>query len=187
MKVTIMLWTVALLGLSLAAGSMWAADAKESKEHENAKTALAKAKITLAGAVEIALKAVAESKAVEAEINLESADDADYDVEVIVGGIHKIVEIDAVTGKVEEIEKETGDKDEEEKVEVAVAQSQITLLQAISIALKAVPGGNAYKAEAEMEKGKLIWEVELVVGGQFKSVEIDSATGKVLEVENDDD
>jgi uncharacterized membrane protein YkoI len=182
-----MICSVVLLGLTLVISPARAADKEEAKEHEEAKNALAEAKISLAQAVEIALKAVPGGKAVEAEIDLEGADDVDFDVEVIVDGAHKKVEIDGVTGKVEVIEKEADEKDEEEKTEAAVASSQTTLLQAIEIALKAVPGATAYKAEPQMEKGKLIWEVEVMSGDQFKDVEIDPATGKVLEVENDDD
>ena len=57
--------------------------------------------------------------------------------------------------------------------------------QAIEIATKRVAGGKAFEAEPEMEKGKLIFEVELIAGDKVMEVEIDAMTGEVLEVEEE--
>src|ERR1700722_18554547 len=73
-----------------------------TKDVALAKKALAKAKITMSEAVEIALKEVP-GKAVAGELVAEG-DELDFMVEVIVDGKHKDVEIDAVSGKVEGVE-----------------------------------------------------------------------------------
>ncbi len=56
----------------------------------------------------------------------------------------------------------------------------------------AVPGGNIQEAEKETEKGKVVYEVEVLKDGKEYEVEV-SESGSVLEVEeegadeNDDD
>jgi len=79
------------------------------------------------------------------------------------------------------------DDDAKEQMYALKAQSvvKISMIQAIETAMKAVPGGKAFEAELEMEKGKPVYEVELLADGKFMEVEIDAVTGKVLEVEEE--
>jgi len=156
----------------------------EAKEHADAKKAVVKAKITLREAVEIALKKVPGGKAVEAELETED-DGIEYEVEVIVGGKHMEIEIDPTTGAVKEAKEEKAEEGEDEKAEEAAAKAPITLLQAIDAAQKSVPGGKAFEAEAEMENGKLIFEVEFVAGDKIMEVEVDATSGEVLEVKEE--
>ena len=174
--------TIALLFGAVA----WAAETKEdeTKEHANAKKAVVKAKITLREAVEIALKKIPNGKAVEAELETED-DGIEYEVEIIAEGKHMKVEIDPTTGAVKEVEAEKDEEGDDEKAEEAAAKAPITLLQAIDAAQKSVPGGKAFEAKAEMEDGKLIFEVEFVVGDKIMEVEVDATTGKVLEVKEE--
>ena len=179
-----------LLGLSSASIR---ADEVEAREHANAKIALGKAKLTMEQAVAAALKQVPGGKAVEAELELEG-DEVEFEVEVVSGGKHMEVSLDAISGKVKSVKEEgkegeqdeDEDENEDEQAETDAAQAKITLSQAIAAALKQVPGGKAFEAEAEREDDdKLVFEIELLSGDKVMEVEIDAMTGKVLEVEEE--
>jgi len=181
--------TIALVSMLLALGSAPVrADEDEAKEHANARIALGKAKLTMEQAVAAALKEVPGGKAVEAELELES-DNVVWEVEVVSGRKHMEVKLDAISGKVKEVEEEgkegEKDEDEDEQAETDAAKAKITLSQAIATALKEVPGGKAFEAETEREDGKLVFEIELLSGDKVMEVEIDAMTGKVLEVEEE--
>jgi len=183
--------TIALVSMLLALGSAPVrADEDEAKEHANARIALGKAKLTMEQAVAAALKEVPGGKAVEAELELES-DNVVWEVEVVSGRKHMEVKLDAISGKVKEVEEEgkegekDEDEDEDEQAETDAAKAKITLSQAIATALKEVPGGKAFEAETEREDGKLVFEIELLSGDKVMEVEIDAMTGKVLEVEEE--
>lgn len=184
--------TIALVSMLLALGSAPVrADEDEAKEHANARIALGKAKLTMEQAVAAALKQVPGGKAIEAELELEG-DDVVFEVEVVSGDKHMEVTLDAVSGKVKEVEEEgkEGEKDEEdedEQAETDAAKAKITLSQAIAAALKEVPDGKAFEAETEREDGKLVFEIELLSGEKVMEVEVDAMTGKVLEVEEEKD
>jgi uncharacterized membrane protein YkoI len=96
------------------------------------------------------------------------------------------IEIDAVTGQAGEAKAEKGEEGEDEKAEDDAAKAAVTLLQAIDTAQKSVPHGKAFEAEAEMEHGKLIFEVEFVAGEKIKEVEVDATTGQVLKVKDEE-
>ena len=183
------------LALGLCSAPAWA-DEDEAKEHANAKIALGKAKLTMEQAVAAALKRLPDGKAVEAELELEG-DDVVFEVEVVTGGKHMEVKLDAISGKIKAVEEEgkaddkdendgedEGDEDEQAETDIA-AKAKITLSQAIATALKQVPGGKAFEAESERDDDKLIFEIELLAGDKVMEVEIDAMTGKVLEVEEE--
>lgn len=184
--------TIAMVSMLLALGSTpVSADEDEAKEHANARIALGKAKLTLEQAVAAALKQVPGGKAVEAELELEG-NNVEFEVEVVSGGKHMEVTLDAVSGKVKNVKEEgkdgekDEDEDEDEQAETDAAMAKITLSQAIAAALKEVPGGKAFEAEAEREDdNKLVFEIELISGDKVMEVEIDAMTGKVLEVEEE--
>jgi uncharacterized membrane protein YkoI len=183
--------TIALVSMLLALDSAPVrADEDEAKEHANARIALGKAKLTMEQAVAAALKEVPGGKAVEAELELEG-DDVVFEVEIVSGRKHMEVKLDAISGKVKEVEEEgkegkkDEDEDEDEQAETDAAMAKVTLSQAIAAALKQVPGGKAFEAEAEREDGKLIFEIELLSGDKAMEVEVDAMTGKILEVEEE--
>ena len=67
-----------------------------------------------------------------------------------------------------------------------LAQAKITLTQAIAAA-EQHSGGRATQAELEREKGKIVFEVEVVKGNQVSLIHVDPADGKVLGVRADAD
>ena len=153
------------------------------------KQAVSSAKITAQQAIAIAAKEAGHARLVELAIYLKGAEPV-FGLEFLGKGGELEIVIDAVSGKVLEKERdedEDEDEDEAEAYEQAcklLAAAQVTLPQAITRALAAVPGGKVVEAEAEVEHGKLEYEVELLVGGVFKEVELD-ATGKVKEIETE--
>jgi len=177
--------TIAIVSLLLAAG----VHKHDAQEHADAKTAIGKAHCSLSEAVTTALKELPDGKAVQAELLLEGAD-AVYEVEIVTGGSHMMVALDAANGQIKTVEEEsqkseTGEEpDEDEQAESDMAaDAKITLNQAIAAALKEVPGGKAFEAESERENNKLAFEIEVISGDKFMEVQIDAMTGKVLEVE----
>ncbi|EEE45316.1 PepSY domain-containing protein [Roseibium alexandrii] len=71
--------------------------------------------------------------------------------------------------------------------QTATSPTALTEAQAIEIALKEVPG-TVQETEFEREDGKEIFEVEIVTAdGVEMEVEIDAASGTILEIEQDDD
>ena len=63
------------------------------------------------------------------------------------------------------------------------SQAKITMAQARTIALKAVPGGKITAAELEKEQGGsgLRYSFDIKVDGKTREVGVDAKTGKVLE------
>ena len=70
-----------------------------------------------------------------------------------------------------------------------IQQANVTLYNAVEIALQAVPG-NVIAAKLESEDSKVLWEVEVLAkNNQAYDLEIDAISGKVLKQskdENDD-
>jgi uncharacterized membrane protein YkoI len=73
-----------------------------------------------------------------------------------------------------------------EKMEPRAGASKTTLARAIVIALREVPG-EALDASIELEDGKAVVEVTVYAGGRLLDVEIDGETGRVLDVEEEED
>lgn len=66
------------------------------------------------------------------------------------------------------------------------ASCKVSLSAAIESALGKVKG-QALNAEVELENGKALIEVTIVLDGKVWEVEIDGTTGAVIEVEQEDD
>lgn len=66
----------------------------------------------------------------------------------------------------------------------AVLRAKLSLTQAVGIAEQHLKG-RAASAEFEQSRGKLIYEVEVVVGPKVYEVEVDGMTGKVGTVSED--
>lgn len=95
----------------------------------------------------------------------------------------------ALVGAVAGVSLADGGK-ERDRVAEALKNVKITLDEAIAIARKQVDKGVAIKAELEVEPKEVAYEVTLLVPGsppQVVEVEIDPATGKVLEIEREGD
>lgn len=173
-----------------------ASDDQDRQDYARAKAGLAKAKLTLADAVDAALKKVPKGKAVEA--GLEHGEDGTvFVIEVVSGAKHLEVEIDSATGEVLGVEEEneeaeerakgTDEPDDEELENEAALTSKTSLADAIRTAAKEVKKGKAFDAEFQREQGKLVVEVELLDGDHVKVVNIDAKTGKMLKVQKNDE
>jgi uncharacterized membrane protein YkoI len=198
-KVNLMKWkylAIAALMVVTCSLASFALDDDTDKDYARAKAGLAKAKLTLADAVDAAVKKVPKGKAVEA--GLEHGKDATvFVIEVVSGAKHLEVEIDAATGEVLGVEEEneeteaaakgTDEPDDEELENEAASTSKTPLADAIRTATKEVKEGKAFDAEFEREQGKLVVEVELLDGDHVKVVHIDAKTGKMLKVQKNDE
>lgn len=173
-----------------------AASADVRQDQSRAKAGLAKAKLSLAEAVDAALKKVPKGKAVEAGFDRREQG-AVYVVEVVSGQKHLEVEIDAATGEAlgveeenetsEEATKGSDEPDDEELENEAASSSKTSLADAIRTASKEVKKGKAFDAEFRREQGKLVIEVELLDGEDVKVVNIDAKTGKIVKVQKDEE
>lgn len=65
-----------------------------------------------------------------------------------------------------------------------IAQTKITLIQAVTAAEQKV-GGRAAHAELNDENGKLVFGVEVVNGQQATDVKVDAMSGQVLSAQAD--
>lgn len=66
----------------------------------------------------------------------------------------------------------------------AVLGAKFSLAQAVSVAEQHVKG-RAAAAEFEKSSGKLVYEVEVVVGSKVFDIEVDGMTGQVADVSED--
>lgn len=183
--------TVAL-ACSLAAAARAGED--EQQEFERAKAGLERARLTLAEAVEAALKRVPDGKAVEAEIETD-ATGAAFEVEVVSGTKHLDVKVDAVSGEILEVEEEVEEEEEARKGEKtpddeqleneAAASAKLSLLQAIAAAVKEAPSGKPFEASFHRHDGLLDVEVDLLDGKLIKEFHVDAMTGSILEVKQE--
>jgi uncharacterized membrane protein YkoI len=167
----------------------WAGE-DEDRQIAEAQIALGEAQLTMQEAIETALLELPDGKAVEAELDL-AADGAEFEVEIISGGKHMEVALDASDGRVKEVE-EVDDEDQEERqceeamAEAGAAGAKITLGQAVAAAVEKVSGGKAFEAEAERDGDKLVFEIELLSGDRLMEVQVDAVTGEVLETSQED-
>ncbi len=175
--------------LGLCVAPAWA-DEDEAQEHANARMALGQAQLTMDQAVTAALKELPDGKAVEAELEL-AGEEVVFEVEIISGGKHMMVALDAMDGKIKGVEEEVEETEdeaefEEELAETDAVQAKLTLSQALAAALEQFPGGKAFEAEAECDEGKLVFDIELLsADNRVMDVEVDATTGKVLDVEEE--
>lgn len=107
-----------------------------------------------------------------------------YDIEFYTADYQEYdYEIDAVTGEIRGF-----DYDAEGYTPPAAAGQSITREQAREIALAKVPGADAShvkKLKLDRDDGKSVFEVEIVYSGMEYEMEIDAASGTVLEFESD--
>lgn len=108
-----------------------------------------------------------------------------YDIEFYTAGYQEYdYEIDAKTGKVLEVDYDA------ESFVPPDAGTGITREKAQEIALAKVPGaaaGDVRKLKLDRDDGKQVYEVEILYNGAEYDMEIDAATGKILEYDVDYD
>ncbi len=78
--------------------------------------------------------------------------------------------------------------DAREQMDALEAQGKvkINMAQAVEIAVKRMAGARSVGSELELEDGRPAYNVDLVANGKLTEVGIDAATGKVLEVEEEE-
>ena len=92
------------------------------------------------------------------------------------------VAVDAITGAIVEVKKETPKDQQKESQEDLKARTNLTEGQATMIAKREYPKGKVKAAWIEKEDGKTIWGVALTVpdSGDQVEVKIDATNGQVL-------
>lgn len=180
-----------LLLLLLSSPAAWSADSKrppkedvpDVKKQEAAERAavrkhLAQAKVSLADAIKTAT-AKFHGKAVDGFFEVEGKALL-YEVEVVAGGKHQVMVVDADSGhsmgsykldKQEKIEKEMKEE---------IAKAKVTVQEAIDTALKKHPSAKVFEVHPDKENDKTVIEVELLDGKKILEVFIDPSSGAVL-------
>lgn len=135
------------------------------------------------------------------ELELEKEDNRlIYEVEVKDSGVEYDLKIDADTGEILKLEKEIKQekqvkkqevkKDQKQKVEVQKESSKnnamIDVNEAIEIALAKFPG-TVEEAELDEDDGRYIYEIEIENGNKEAEFEIDAYSGKIIEMDIDED
>jgi uncharacterized membrane protein YkoI len=150
-----------------------------------AQQAIAAAKITFAQALETAGKEVKGGQVLGIALGLDDGKPV-YTLEVLQGEKVTKTRVDAVDGKVlksveMKLDKEEADELAESKA--ALGTVKVPFAQALELAAKEVKDGKVLKAELEMEKGGVMYEVVLLQGDKLRKATLDVASGKVLKVE----
>ena len=147
------------------------------------------AKITEEQATAIALKKVPGSTVKEKADLEEEKGKLIWSFDLATAGSADVTEVavDAITGAIVEVKKETPKDQQKESQEDLKAQTNFTEGQATMIAKREYPQGKVKAAWIEKEDGKLIWGVALTVpdSGDQVEVKIDAASGKVLDKETE--
>jgi len=145
------------------------------------------AKITEEQATAIALQKVPGSTVKEKELEEEKGK-LIWSFDLATAGSPDVTEVavDAISGAIVEVKKETPKDQQKESQEDMKAQMTLTEGQATMIAKREYPKGKVKAAWIEKEDGKLIWGVALTVpdSGDQVEVKIDN-TGKVLDKETE--
>ena len=141
------------------------------------------AKITEEQATAIALQRVPGATVKEKELEEEKGK-LIWSFDLATAGSADVTEVavDAITGAIVEVKKETPKDQQKEAQEDLKAQTNFTEGQATMIAKREYPQGKVKGAWIEKEDGKLIWGVALTVpdSGDQVEVKIDAASGQVL-------
>jgi len=68
---------------------------------------------------------------------------------------------------------------------IALGKAALTMDQAITAALKELPGGRAVEAELELEGDEAVFEVEILSAGKHMKVKLGATDGKIRGVEEE--
>ena len=160
-----MMTTLRSLGLLLVAALVARQDAAPYEK------LLKDAKLGLLEAIE---KAQKEGASVVIHAELEGAKTTVYSVDVAKNDAMVNVVIDAADGSI--VEKQ----DESEDHSAEVKACRVSLADAVKSAVKKNPG-SPVEAEILLRAGKAVVEVKVVAGGKLVTVQVDGATGAIIE------
>lgn len=80
-----------------------------------------------------------------------------------------------------------GEDDELERLREAVLRGQVLPLSTLREKLRARFPGEIVKTELDIEDGRFVYEFKVLQsGGQLLEIEMDAATGEIVDVEDDD-
>jgi uncharacterized membrane protein YkoI len=144
---------------------------------------MAKTRISLPAAIKIAVDKVGAGRVVEAYFKVESSR-PQYVVEIATGkDDRQEVSLDAIDGKIVEL----GAPDPEEKAEIeiesAIADSKISIPDAIEAAAKRLPQARPFDAYGERRGATLTLSIEFLDGLDVVCVRVDPTSGGVLSVD----
>jgi uncharacterized membrane protein YkoI len=170
-----LLGTTGILLVMLSFGaSLEPALAKSKRET----AALLQAKITLSDAISAAQKEIPGGKPVDADL-VTTDGKVIYSVELAKDGVHK-VSVDMQNGSVIEVTQKNVAPKDLKRVNAA-EQAEVTMLEAIAIAQKQLPGGIVAAAEAKIRKGQVVYVVDIEQSaGGLHVVHVDLDSGRVL-------
>jgi uncharacterized membrane protein YkoI len=158
----------------LSLGALDAALAMSQQEM----AALQQAKITLPEAISIAQKEIPGGRVIDADVSTIGGK-VSYAIEIVKDGVHA-VRVDLQDGKVIEVTQKRVAPKELKHLD-AVRQAKVTLVEAISVAQKELPGGRPVAADVKTRKGQVIYVVDIEKNG-LHVVHVHPESGRVLQV-----
>ncbi|KKK36489.1 hypothetical protein WQ57_18905 [Mesobacillus campisalis] len=176
---------IGALGATLVFGGTFAVSAAKKDDGNEVDNGVKNGK-TILSTNEVETIALQEVNGVIEEIELEKeADKVIYEVEIEENDIDYHLNIDAYTGQIYSVDRDEDDDDDNRQNGGQDQQDIISQTDAIVIAEKAV-NGKMTEIKIDEDDGFIKYEVELKTARGEAEVEIDAATGKVLDVEYDD-
>ncbi len=153
-------------------------------ERRQAQELVKKAKVSMRDAIKAALKEV-KGKPYVAALGSEEGRTL-YAVFILDKKKFMEVYVDAISGKAVSAREEpppAGPEETEARQEVprALAGAKVDMRDAVQEAAKAIKGAVPIVAQLILEKGRALYQVELLVGDHFAGVKIDATSGKVLQ------
>ncbi|MFJ8235876.1 PepSY domain-containing protein [Ureibacillus sp. NPDC094379] len=177
-------YIISALAVGIIAGGGYTFVNADIQDSENQAELAKQAEITEQDATKIALEKVPGKVN---EVELENEDGLIvYEFEIVgEDGSEQDLEVDAKTGEIVKVEADDEENDDLSQAEL-VKQAKITKDEASEKALVQVPG-TVTEVELEDEDGLVVYDVEInAEDGTQQSVQVDAKTGKIVNVELED-
>lgn len=178
-------YIISALAVGIIAGGGYTFVNADIQDSESQAELAKQAKITEQEATKIALEKV---PGTVDEVELENEDGLIvYEFEIVgEDGSEQDIEVDAKTGEIVKVEADDDENDDFSQADLA-KQAKITKDEASEKALEQVPG-TVTEVELDDENGLVVYDVEInAEDGTQQSVEVDAKTGKIVNVELEDD
>ena len=178
-------YIISALAVGIIAGGGYTFVNADIQDKENQAELAKQAQITEQEATKIALEKV---PGTVNEVELENEDGLIvYEFEIVgEDGSEQDLDVDAKTGEIVKVEADDDENDDFSQADLA-KQAKITKDEASENALEQVPG-TVTEVELDDENGLVVYDVEInAEDGTQQSVEVDAKTGKIVNVELEDD
>lgn len=163
------------------------------------RTASSQNDMTLEQAQAIALERTGGGVVVESEVDVKRSGRVVYEFEIVNDGTKFDIDIDGVTGSIVKFKQKGGRRLPVAQSERGAAQApavvagqtgvssqgRIGMEAAQAIAMERTGGGSVTKYKLDRDDGRLIHEITIVNGGVKYEVEIDDATGTIMDFDVD--